>query len=95
LKELRKCPVCGQTERQVKRGFTPSGSQRILCRSCGKIYTPDKKRYSEETKRPAIKLYLSGVSGRGVGKILGISPPMAVRWIKKTGQCVDKSSDKK
>ena len=32
----------------------------------------------------AIKMYYSGVSGRGVGKALGMSKSNVYNWIKKT-----------
>ena len=88
--EEKRCPKCGKTDRQIRQGYTGSGSQRYLCRHCNYKYTPEKKSYSEEIKQLAIKTYLSGVSGRGVGKIFGISPPMVIRWIKKNGGSVDK-----
>jgi hypothetical protein len=34
---------------------------------------PKKREYSEETKTLAFKMFYSGVSGRGVGKILKMS----------------------
>ena len=45
-----------------------------MCKECGTRYTIDPKirEYPEETRELAIKMY-SGVSGRGVGKVLGMS----------------------
>ena len=40
--------------------------------------------YSEEIKKEALRIYYSGVSGRGVGKILGMSKANVYNWIKKT-----------
>ncbi|MDL2318122.1 hypothetical protein LJC74_03380 [Eubacteriales bacterium OttesenSCG-928-A19] len=40
--------------------------------------------YSDEAREHAIKIYYSGVSGRGVGKIFGMGKENVVRWIKKT-----------
>lgn len=86
LKEERKsCPVCGQTEGQMKNGSNRSGTQTFMCRYCKKTYTPDPKRhaYDEATRTLALKIYYSGVSGRGVGKILGMSKENVYNWIKK------------
>jgi transposase-like protein len=60
---------------------------------CGRKYTPNpqSKGYSEEVRKEALRIYYSGVSGRGVGKILGISKANVFSWIKKTGGGVDKS----
>ena len=75
----KKCPKCGAIENQVKRGYNRSGTQRCNCKECGVMYTIDPKRheYPEETQKLALKIYYSGVSGRGVGKILGMSKAKA------------------
>ena len=88
------CPVCGSTEKQVRKGYNRSGTQRRLCNVCGAAYTmgPEKRESSEGTRTPAIKMYDSGVSGRGVGKVLGRNTGNVYRWIKKTGDRVDNSS---
>ena len=81
-----KCPKCGQTKKQVKKGYNRSGTQRIQCKECAKTYTinPKKRAYPEETREMAIKMYYSGVSGRGVGKVLGMNKANVYNWIKKT-----------
>ena len=79
------CRKCGAEDGQMKNGRNRSGTQTILCRYCKKVYTPEPKRhaYSEETKVLALKIYYSGVSGRGVGKVLGMSKANVYNWIKK------------
>ena len=81
-----KCPNCKDETKQNKKGFTRAGSQRYICRECGVTYTPNpkKKEYTEEERLQAIKLYYSGVSGRGVGKLMGMSKANVYNWIKKT-----------
>jgi transposase-like protein len=83
----KKCPKCGKTEGQMKNGHNRSGTQTILCRYCKKTYTisPKQHAYDEETRKQAIKMYYSGVSGRGVGKILGMNKSNVYNWIKKNG----------
>ena len=44
---------------------------------------PKWRRYNEETKKQAIKLYMEGNSGRAVGRILGISINTCIYWKKK------------
>jgi transposase-like protein len=58
-----------------------------LCGSCGATYTPEPKRkaYDEETRALALKIYYAGASGRGVGKVLGMSKANVYNWIKKNG----------
>ena len=81
----RRCPECGKIEQQVNAGKNRSGTQRCFCNECKKYYTlnPKTREYSEETRKQALKIYYAGVSGRGVGKILGMSKANVYNWIKK------------
>ena len=87
-KITKACPKCGSEKEKMKRGFNRSGTQRIMCTECGTRFTldPKKREYSEETRALALKIYYSGTSGRGVGKILGMSKANVYNWIKKTEQ---------
>ena len=85
----KQCPKCGKVENQVKMGYNRSGTQRCMCKECGTRYTiaPKIREYPEETRELAIKMYYSGVSGRGVGKLLGMSKRSVYNWIKKRTDC--------
>ena len=84
--EGRNCPKCGSKHNQLSAGYNESGTQRCYCKTCDKYYTlnPKVRTYSEEKRQLAIKEYLSGISGRGVGKIHGMSKANVYNWIKKT-----------
>jgi transposase-like protein len=58
-----------------------------MCKECGVTYTldPKRKEYPAETRNLAMKMFYSGVSGRGVGKILGMSKANVYNWVKKNG----------
>ena len=86
-KEARKCPSCEAIDGQMKNGKNRSGTQQIRCRYCSKTYTlaPKRKAYDEETRALAMKIYYAGASGRGVGKVLGMSKANVYNWIKKNG----------
>ena len=92
VNESRRCPKCWQAENQVNAGYNRSGTQRCICNDCKYKYTLNAKtrEYSEEIKKQAVRIYYSGVSARGVGKILGMSKANVLNWIKKTEQPVDK-----
>jgi transposase-like protein len=92
IDENRKCPKCNRTENQVNAGKNRSGTQRCICKYCEYKYTLNgkKREYSEETRQQAIKTYYSGVSGRGVGKLMKMSKANVYNWIKKTESSVDK-----
>jgi len=85
IEKTKSCPVCGKAEGQMKNGRNRSGTQTYICRFCKKVYTPEPKgrAYNEETRKSAIKMYYSGVSGRGVGKALGMNKGNVYNWIKK------------
>lgn len=74
--------ACGKPD---QKGINRSGTQRCLCKECGIAYTVGSKQraYPEETKQLAIKMFYSGVSGRGVGKVLGMNKSNMYNWIKK------------
>jgi transposase-like protein len=57
-----------------------------MCKECRVTYTvdPKKREYPEETRKLAMKMYYSGVSGRGVGKVLSMNKGNVYYWIKKT-----------
>ena len=87
----RKCPKCGQSVNQIKKGYTVSGTQRCMCKDCWVYYSlnPKQRAYSEETRLLAMKMYYTGTSGRGVGKVLGMSKANVYNWIKKNGNHSD------
>ncbi len=84
IDENKKCPKCGEKENQIKVGYNRSGTQRCKCKSCGTKYTlnPKKHEYPEETKKFAIEMYYSGISGRGVGRALNMSKANVYNWLK-------------
>ena len=77
------CPYCQAADGQVLAGKNPSGSQRYLCRACGKKYTPSPAHagYPEEVKRQAILMCLDSHSFREVARDLGVNPQTIVNWI--------------
>jgi transposase-like protein len=77
------CPSCSATTHQVKAGKNPSGSQRILCKVCGRKYTPEpfENGYSSELKHRAVLMCLEGQSFRSIGRKLDISTQTVVNWI--------------
>ena len=88
----RKCPKCGNDKGQHLHGVTPYGTQRIRCYSCGKQYTlnPKTRGYSAEVKSKAMRLMVDGMSGRAIGRQLGMSKANAYNWAKKNRGSVDK-----
>jgi transposase-like protein len=79
-----RCPHCQGSERQVKVGYNPSGSQRYLCRACGRKYTPvpSVHGYSEPVRQEALRLYGDGMNQRRIARTLKVSHQTVANWIK-------------
>jgi transposase-like protein len=77
------CPRCGGTERQIKDGFTPAGSQRYRCKLCQARYTPEPKEqgYDEDVRLQALNLYLEGLSLRAISRLLSVNHQSIANWI--------------
>jgi len=77
------CPSCQSTTRQVKNGHHPSGSQRHLCRPCGRRYTPEPtpQGYDETMRRRAVRLYVDGMNLRRVARQLGVVHQTVANWV--------------
>jgi transposase-like protein len=78
-----KCPKCQQTEGQVKRGRTGTGSQRYKCQSCGQRYTPEPKAqgYRDDIRLRAVQLYIDGGNLRRVARQLGVNHQSVANWV--------------
>jgi transposase-like protein len=77
------CPHCHATTRQVRCGKNGSGSQRMLCRKCGRRYTPEPAAppHPPEQQLQAVRLYLAGLSFRAIGRQLGVHPQTVINWV--------------
>jgi transposase-like protein len=77
------CPYCQATDKQVKAGKNPSGSQRFLCKQCGKKYTPapNLNGYPDEIRKQVVLMALEGKSFRAIARSMGINAQTVVNWI--------------
>ena len=82
---MLRCPYCKASDRLVLAGKNPSGSQRFLCKACGRKYTPCPTPYGypKETKRQVILMCLEGLSFRNVARRMGVNPQTVVNWINE------------
>ncbi len=69
--------------RQVKNGRHPSGSQRYLCRTCGRKYTPEPtaQGYPPALREQALRLYADGLNLRRVARHLGVVHQTVANWV--------------
>jgi transposase-like protein len=77
------CPYCGRNSYVVKAGMNHTGSQRMKCQSCRRYFTPNPKPmgYDEAIREMAVRLYLEGMSFRGVGKVLSVHYLSVINWV--------------
>ena len=78
------CPRCHQTEQQNKVGRNASGSQRYVCVSCRKKYTPNPTPhgYEESLHKQAIQFAVDGLSFRRIARHLGVDHQTIANWVK-------------
>ena len=81
LKEVNVCPKCGKKE-FVKAGFSAAGTQRYLCKKCGKYFSLNsiRRRYSKKTKAKARIMFRKGMTTRQIAKELGCSKSSVAVW---------------
>ena len=78
------CPKCRHRE-TVKNGKV-SGKQRHKCKGCSYQFTRcDKVCRPEKVINTALKLYVLGLSMRGIARLLGVSAPAVLYWIRTRG----------
>ena len=77
------CPSCQSTTRQVKHGRNPSGSQRYLCPTCTRTYTPEPTPtgYDTATRQQALRLYADGMNLRRIARQLGVVHQTVANWV--------------
>jgi transposase-like protein len=77
------CPSCQSTTRQVKHGRNPSGSQRYLCQTCQRTYTPEPTSYGYDaaTRQQALRLYADGLNLRRIARQLGVVHQTVANWV--------------
>jgi transposase-like protein len=86
-----KCPYCGQTRSVVKAGLNnKGGNQRLRCQKCQRYFTQEHwpLGYDPALREQALKLYLEGMSLRGIGRVLGVHHQSVANWIKRASEAL-------
>jgi transposase len=79
------CPRCAHAH-VVKNGTT-LGKARYKCRGCGYQFTRrDKRGQPQRVVHTAVLLYLYGLSMNAIARLLGVSPPAVLYWIRTTAR---------
>jgi len=77
------CRYCQNQTGQIKSGRNRSGTQRFMCRGCGKTSTPEPKSrgYSEGMREKAVRMYVEGNNFRRIGRLLNVNYQSVVNWV--------------
>jgi transposase-like protein len=67
----------------VKAGMNPSGSQRYVCKACGRHFTPHPHPmgYSAEVRQEAVKMVMDGANFRRTGRHLQVNHQSVANWV--------------
>ncbi len=84
--EVYSCPLCQQSEPVIRFGHNRSGTQRLRCQACRKIWTPQPKSRSLTPQKEAHMLgaLKERLSQRGIARSFGVSRDTTRELLKKT-----------
>src|SRR5262245_32960323 len=83
------CPYCGHSAPVVRAGLNnKGGNQRHKCQRCNKYFTVEHwpKGYDAKLREQALRMYLEGVSLRGIGRVLGVHHQSVANWVKQAAE---------
>lgn len=86
VRHIYECLHCGQSERVVRRGFNRCGTQRLLCRDCGKTWTPQGRSRNVSAEKEALieKALGERLSQRAIARTLSVSRDTVRAVLKKS-----------
>ena len=70
--------------KEIKKNGKRLGKQRYMCKECRKTFFDTEPKYSEETKKKAIFMYLNNVGVRKTALFIGYSRTTITNWVKKS-----------
>ena len=78
-----RCPHCGNATTVRKWGHNRAGTQRYRCHDCQRSFTPAPKEqgHGVAVHEQAVRLYLEGMSLRGIGRLLGVVHQSVANWV--------------
>ena len=75
------CTHCGSSH--YKKNGKSKGSQRYVCKGCGRCFSDRVRKFSFADKARAIDMVLNNVGIRKTARFMGASPALILRWIKE------------
>ena len=82
-----RCAHC-DSEQTVKAGKNGSGSQRYLCKTCRRHFTPEPHEigYPLAIRQEAVAMYVDGHNYRRTGRNLRVNHQSVANWVKAAAQ---------
>ena len=86
VSEVYSCPLCQQSEPVIRFGHNRSGTQRLRCQGCRKIWTPQPKSPSltPEKETHILAALRERLSHRAIARTFGVSRDTIRELLKKT-----------
>lgn len=81
--ESMKCPRCEST--QISKKSSHHGKHNYICKYCKRQFVEfyDTKGYSDDAKRLCVRMYLDGMSLRGIERVTGINHNTIINWVRQ------------
>jgi len=81
------CPHCHQTEPVIRFGTNRCGTQKLRCKACRKVFTPQPKSRAVTAQKEAaiLRSLAERTSQRGIARALKVSR-LTIREVRKRGQ---------
>ena len=78
------CHHCGSDDYRKNGSF--EGTQRFICRSCGRSFTSRGHRIARSVKEQALDMHLNNVGVRKTARFVKASPASVINWIRAAGK---------
>lgn len=81
------CPHCQQTEPVIRFGTNRCGTQKLRCKACRKVFTPQprSRALTPEKEAAILRSLAERTSQRGIARALKVSR-LTIRQVRKKGQ---------
>ena len=81
------CPHCQQTVPVIRFGTNRCGTQKLRCKACRKVFTPQPKSraLTPEKEQAILRSLAERTSQRGIARALQVSR-LTIRQVRKKGQ---------
>ena len=81
------CPECQSTH--VRKNGKRRGKQNYICVSCRRQFIDSytsPQGYSDDIKQQCLRMYVNGMSFRGIERVTGVHHTTVIYWAKQVGQ---------